>query len=302
MKRTQLLILLFIFLVPAVLAQSGMKPRYIKPVRYNAKTKIRISEKVRTYYELSPDKATMVAHSGPGIIRVVTRGTVPEQSEKISYTIRYVVDGGEEQHFMAEDVGRYINAAYPNGKTGVPGHLEDFSIELGPGEHSIELFLDSDDVDVAARFKFIPIKEKKVKWISFCPEQPSEPVDLVSGETIYNYYRFSESAPLKIKIIGPTTLRIFTRVENRYDMRGRVHYRLQINENGRVINTYQVSSTPSEVTHYKDEKSLVPGKAQIIFIDVPEGEHNYEIVPLDKDKNHVLGRVLIPRKDVRLVK
>jgi hypothetical protein len=38
----------------------------------------------------------------------------------------------------------------------------------------------------------------------------------------------------------------------------------------------------------------------VIF--VPEGKHVYEIIPLDKDKSSLLGRLLIPKKDVKLEK
>jgi len=85
-------------------------------------------------------------------------------------------------------------------------------------------------------------------------------------------------------------------------MKGRIHYRIQIRENGKVINTYQLNSRRSEITVYKDDNELVPGKACEFVIIVPKGKHLYEIVPLDQDKNTVLGRFLMPEKDVKLVK
>ncbi len=61
----------------------------------------------------------------------------------------------------------------------------------------------------------------------------------------------SSKKPLKIKITGPTTLRVFNRVENHYQMKGRIDYRLQVKEDGKVKNTYQLSSVRSDVTVYK---------------------------------------------------
>ncbi len=43
-----------------------------------------------------------------------------------------------------------------------------------------------------------------------------------------------------------------------------------------------------------------PGKAKEILITVPGGTHVYEILPLDKDKDSILGKVLFPKKDVKL--
>jgi len=108
--------------------------------------------------------------------------------------------------------------------------------------------------------------------------------------------------PLKVDIIGPTELRVLTRTENHFQMKGRINYRVQVKENGSVINTYQLYSKVSEVAVYKDEKDLIPGVACEFVIYVPKGNHVYEIVPLDKDKSTLLGRLLIPVKDVNLEK
>jgi hypothetical protein len=127
--------------------------------------------------------------------------------------------------------------------------------------------------------------------------QPSEPVDLVTKEEIVKYYRFSATNPLKIEVTGPTKLQLLSRFENHFQMKGAILYRLQIKEKGKVLNTYQLSNRTSGITVYKNNEKLIPGKASEIMINVPKGTHIYEIIPLDQDKNTLLGRVLIPKKD-----
>jgi hypothetical protein len=73
-----------------------------------------------------------------------------------------------------------------------------------------------------------------------------------------------------------------------------------VKELDKVVNTYQLSSERSETAVYKENKELVPGKACEFVIIVPKGKHTYVISPLDEDKNTVLGRLLIPKKDVTL--
>jgi hypothetical protein len=85
-------------------------------------------------------------------------------------------------------------------------------------------------------------------------------------------------------------------------MKGRIHYRVQVMESNTVINTYQLTSERSEITVYKDSKELIPGKACEFVINVPKGRHTYEIFPLDEDKSTLLGRLLLPKKDVKLEK
>jgi hypothetical protein len=185
---------------------------------------------------------------------------------------------------------------------GVPGQLKTFEIELLRGNHTIEFKLKDNVVDVAARYHFKPAKVKKQEWIAFSPLQPSEPVDLISKEATTAYYRFSMEKPLKVEIIGPTELRVLTRTENQYQMKGTINYRVQVRENGTVLNTYQLHSKPSEVAVYKDVKNLIPGTACEFVIYVPKGKHVYELLPLDKDKNTLLGRLLLPKKDIILEK
>jgi hypothetical protein len=83
-------------------------------------------------------------------------------------------------------------------------------------------------------------------------------------------------------------------------MKGRINYRLQLRENGKIIHTYLLNSVYSDVTTYKNEDDKMPGKAKEFFIEVPGGRHTYTIIPLDKDKNTILARVLFPKKDVKL--
>ena len=83
-------------------------------------------------------------------------------------------------------------------------------------------------------------------------------------------------------------------------MRGRIDYRVQVSEKGKIINTYMLSSSRSEVATYKDDAKLIPGKGCEFVIDVPNGRHTYEIRLLDKSEQTALGRMLLPKKDVGL--
>ena len=301
MKKILLSFAVLLFLGSGILAQSAGKSKFLKPTNYQKKVTTTVSDKSRSYYSLNHEKPSVISVRGPGILRVITRGRfVPDAGAKIKYEILYTIDGEEQQKEKMGGVVRSKKATYLIGTQGVPGQLKDFEIELGRGDHTIEFLLEDIEVPVAVRYKFTPTKAKKREWIAFSPMQPSEPVDLVSRETIINYYRFSMKRPLNIEVNGPTILRVLTRIENHYHMKGRIHYRLQVTENEKVINTYQLSSRRSEIAVYKYDKDLIPGKACEFVIDVPKGKHTYKILPLDQDKSTMLGRLLLPKKDVTL--
>ena len=302
MKKISLILLMLFPFYTALMAQSTASYRYLKPTNFTKKVNTIVSDKSRNYYSLNNEKSSIINIQGPGKLRVITRGRfIPGESDKISYKIKYAIDGGEQKVVKISDVRRSDEAIYLNETLGVPGYLKDFEIELGRGYHNIEFKLMNDNIPVAARYNFLPTKAKKQEWIAFCPLRPSEPVDLISRESTVNYYRFSMEKPLKVEINGPTELRVLTRIENHYQMKGRIHYRVQVKENNNVKSTYQLSSRRSEVAVYKDHTELIPGKACEFVIDVPKGRHVFEISPLDKDKSTLLGRFLLPKKDVKLV-
>ena len=255
--------------------------------------------KLRTYYPLSSRRSSIVEVKGPGELRILTRARfVPKAKDELDYHIIYKVDGGEEHTLDVKGVTRSDNAKYKDGTLGNPGDSRDLKIRIGRGYHSIELILRDSLPMVSARYLFAPGKQKKTKWVALSPLAPTEPVDLFAGEEATHYYRFSTEKPLKIEIIGPTNLRVLTRVENSFDMKGRANYRLQIRQNGQVLQSFQLSSRRSETTTYKNNSKLVPGKAREIVFKVPKGKQQYEIVPLDM--RTLLGQIMFPEKDAKL--
>ena len=301
MKKIHLVLLTLVLFCSGIMAQSGGKSKYLKPTNFQKKVTTIVSGKTRTYYSLSTVESSIITIQGPGILKVYTRGQFkPEEGDLIKYVIVYTVDGGEQKSVTISAVARSKEATYPDGTLGVPGQLKEFEIELLRGNHTIEFKLKENKIDIAARYTFKPTKIKKQEWIAFSPINPSEPVDLISRETTTSYYRFSIEKSLKVEIIGPTELRVLTRTENQYQMKGRINYRVQVKENNTVIYTYQLNSKLSEIAVYKDVKTLIPGTACEFVIYVPKGKHTYEILPLDLDKSTLLGRLLLPKKDVKL--
>jgi hypothetical protein len=303
MKKIHLLLLGLVMFSSGMLAQSATKSINLKPSNYQKKVSMVISGKTRSYYSLSSVDPSIINVEGPGTLTVNTRAQFkPGDAASLKYTISYSIDGGQAKSFTVSSAGRSKEAAYPDGTLGVPGQLKDFTIELLRGHHTIEFKLTGNVVNVSSRYNFKAAKIKKQEWLAFSPVQPSEPVDIISKEVATAYYRFSMEKPLKVDIIGPTELRVLTRTENQFQMKGTINYRVQVKENNIVLNTYQLHSKPSEVAVYKDIKDLVPGTASEFVIYVPKGKHIYEILPLDKDKGSLLGRMLLPKKDVILEK
>ena len=300
MKMIKLTLLLLFLLITCYSDTAFSQTKALKPL--NSKNTLVVSESGnhKTYYKLQQKEPSILLVKGPGILQVLTRLIIKTENTDNFYSLYYKIDGGAPQKVNYSNIQKSNKDKFLSNSSGSPGITKIIEIELGPGEHSLEFKSGKETPVVAARYLFKKTKEKKVNWVLLSPSPPNEPVDLVTRENVIHYYRFSQKKPLKIKINGPTTLRILTRFENHYDMKGRIDYRIQLKENTKIIHTYLLSSTYSEVTTYKTNLKLVPGKANEFFIQVPSGSHNYTVIPMDKDKSTILARVLFPKKDVKL--
>jgi hypothetical protein len=301
MKYLKFLIMILILFVSWNSISADSKTKVLKPKNATTKIKTIISGKSRNYYPISKSNPSIVSVKGPGKLRVITRVQfISDVFDELDYVVCYKIDGVMMEDVVFEKVKRSSNAIFRNELYGVPGDGKDFILELGRGEHTIELSCGAEFPNFSARYLFTKTKEKKIEWVSKTPLFPNEPVDLVNEENVIHYFRFSNSKPLKVKITGPTIVRVLNRLENHYYMKGRINYRLQVKEDGDIKNTYLLSSVRSEVTTYKKDGEKIPGKAKEIVIIVPGGTHIYEIIPLDEDKNSILGRILFPKNDIKL--
>jgi hypothetical protein len=257
------------------------------------------SGKVRSYFPLAAKKTSTILMRGPGELKVLTRARfLPKTKGMLNYRVSYKIDGGEQHTLDVENVTRANDVFFKEESYGIPGDSHDLSLRLGRGYHSIEFSLVDTTAKVVARYLFDPGKDQKIKWVALAPLAPFEPVDLFAKEETAHYFRFTTGKPLKIEVIGPTEVRVLTRVENSYDMQGQSNYRIQVQQFGQVVRTYQMSSRRSETTKYVDNTTMVPGKAREIVFKVPKGKQVYEIVPLNSVS--ILAHMTIPEKDADL--
>jgi len=291
--------ILFVVFFTSVFAQSAGKTRVLKPSGFQEEIAIIVDGKVRNYYNLSAERYSVIRIKGPGNLRLISRACCPQgQKKSVSYEIQYSLNGGELQKHRVRSVAPSSRASYVDRSHGIPAQFREFEINIPRGDNTVELKLADNSTPVAIRYLFSLRKEKKQDWIVLSPKQSAEVVDLVNNESITTYYRFTQDKPMLVEVFGPTQIRVFVRPEFNYHMRGSVNYRIQVRNNGNVSNTFQLSNRRSDVTFYKNQSDLIPGKASEFIVEVPSGRQVYEFYLLDRDKPSVLGRTMILKKDI----
>lgn len=288
-----------IFLASNFICFAAPKTKVLVPKNANSAISIIVSGKSYKYYPLSADESLILTTKGSGKLKIITRGHLNSQSgSSLDYVIYYRINGGEKIKSEFKSIKPDNKAAFREVSMGFPTVGENIIVELSRGEHTIELWSGSVNFRISSRVLFTEIKEKKIDWVSLSPMYPNEPVSLVSNEDVVSYFRYSTAKSLKIKITGPTTLRVLNRAEFDYKMKGKLNYRVKVKEDNKVKNTFMLCSDRSDITKYKKDGKRTPGKANEIVISVPSGTHTYEIITLDKCS--ILARILFPKKDIKL--
>lgn len=279
-------------------AQVEGKSKMKKPSNYTHHVKIIVNEKSRSYYSLDSEKESIIRLNGPGKLKLYTRAKFVDSNDtKAIYEITYSLNGGEDKTLKVRSNSPSKSAKYSDVSSGTPGASRKFEIDIPRGNNQISFKLLKNNKPVDVRYVFTPITVK-VDWIEYAPRQFEAVCDIITNETVTSYYKYTKEKPLKIEVIGPTQIRVFTRIGFNYQMRGSVNYRLQVKKDGKLINTYQLNNKRSEVSIFKKTKDLTPGKANEFVIDVPKGKHTYEIIPTDDNKPDVFSRLMIIRDDV----
>jgi hypothetical protein len=299
LKPSKISFFVLIFLANNFISFAAPKTKVLVPKNANSSISIIVSGKSYKYYPLSAEESLILTTKGPGKLKIITRGQLNSQSgSSLDYVIYYRINGGQKIKSEFNSVKPDNKAAFREVSMGFPAVGENIIVELSRGEHTIELWNGSVNSRISSRVLFTEIKEKKIDWVSLSPMYPNEPVSLVSNEDVVSYFRYSTAKSLKIKITGPTTLRVLNRAEFDYKMKGKLNYRVKVKEDNKVKNTYMLCSDRSDVTKYKKDGKRTPGKANEIVISVPSGAHIYEIITLDKCS--ILARILFPKKDIKL--
>lgn len=245
------------------------------------KIKYSVNGSLITYYALSKDSAFHISVTGPGKLSVTTRARFKSDSpDSLSYSVIYQADN-KIKVYTAKKVTRAANGIYIKSIDDVPSTSKTFSIKVDPDVHDFSFISLNESPQVDLHYKFVP--DSVVEWKDVSSLNDTAKIKIkVDKSNPQSYYRFSSKNSQKFKIKGPTSIRILTRLEYDYTMQGLVSYRVGVKRNDTLISTYKLSGSPSVEAQYIDNKKLVPGTLEKIYLDVPAGDNYYEFTLLDK--------------------
>jgi len=247
--------------------------------------KYHIDGKLYNYRVLNSESYTYINVNGPGELTATFRARLKNNGNEPSfYDIIYVVDSTKIRSFQVKDVLPLSNGAYIQSSTDKPSETGVLVLKIKPDVQLIGFRMKNKTPQVDFRYKFVSDTLKNYYWKNLKSGNDRTPIQLksVSKPVTQSYYRISFNKNQKIKVKGPTIIRVFSRLEYDYAMQGILSYRIQAKRDDGYTKTFKLSCNPSREAQYVNNKKFVPGTLEKFYIEVPKGTHTYEFTLLDK--------------------
>jgi hypothetical protein len=299
-KRIFFVLLTVLVLSFPLLAQTnGDGYHYIKPTSFDNKAMVLVSGKQREYYLLEQGKQVELKIQGPSRLKVLSRVVLASDKDSLEYSFLALRKDSRKTVTFTHKAGASDKASVV-GQTGTfAGVSRTKLLEIPKGEQVYTFYLPKDSHQkVLLRFALETNEfTTGTPVAAMTPVEFTTQVDLVSGEKIVPYYRIGTGYKVALKLIGPATLKVLSRIEFDASMTGQQKWKVQAIEDGKVKGTYALSAPKSDTTAYKEKSALVASRAETFFVEVPAGEHHYEFI-LPENHRTVLTRFLLPKNQL----
>ncbi|MCB9357203.1 MAG: hypothetical protein H6506_01380 [Calditrichaeota bacterium] len=278
-------------------ADNGFK--YLKPATYDQVTKLTVAGKSRTYFVLEGTNQIGAVIEGPSQLKVMSRATLEKSDQRPDYSIEVLLEEGKKPRTIHHTSKLSEKADLPDGSTGYLGVLRSKVIDIPSGKHNVILRLPDGSKDKV----YVRLSQKTNEFtggtsvVAMTPFEYTTAVDLVSNETAYTYYRVGGEDRVALKLVGPATLKVLSRIEFGPEMKGNQRWKIQLMEDGNAKKTYSLAANNSDVIQYRQPSQYVPSRAETFFVEIPSGEHVYEF-RLPDDRRTTLLRFLLPTSEL----
>lgn len=292
MKINTLLFTLLVSTTSLVFGQkSAAKGKKIKPKHQVDIVRLQ-GKKTLTYYALSKKERTELDVVGPGKIEVLLRVRLEDTTKNsLPYVIQHVLDDKKMKldTLKGEKVSKHLRfkSAKLKGKPSAAGKV---FIHVPPGQHTIKLYKGDTDQKIHAEFKYFKEKNEP-NWKNIAPSLPLDTVRvryLNKKNSIVKFHRITNEKKFVLNTTDSTQLKIIIKAELDFKDQSGKPVILSVKEKGKILNSYKVSGEKSQKTEYVDEKKLIPGNSNVIYLNLPKGTHTYEFSLEDKKKSAII--------------
>lgn len=225
----------------------------------------------RVYFKVSPGRPLRVPIDGPARLRLTSRVEFSKgKGTVVSYTLRVMEGTREIEHQDTESAPS--SRVTGSGSEGAVGKSRKMTVEVPAGHH--ELILSAEGVAaVFVRLHQAGGAGGETPTVTLTPVDAWRSITVVEGEKSIPYYSVKAGKPVKLRLVGPTTLAFITRLDFDTTMRGTVGYRLAITDNGKRLREVEFKTTKATTASYGNLADRVPSKFDRFTLPFGEGTH-----------------------------
>ena len=266
----------------------GQKYSTVKPTHKVDRVKMK-GKKVISYYALSEKEKTEITVNGPGKMEVLLRVRLEDTTKmSIPYTLRSIMDDKKSKSDSIGSEKLSKTLVYVNQKLiGKPSQASKVIFSIPPGKHVYKFYKGNTEQKIHAEFKY---KKEAVEpdFKEFTPDIALDTVRikyLNKNGKIKKYYRISSEKQFVFHSEDSLELKIILKAELDVKSQFGSPFILDLKENGKSIRSFKVTGKKSQKTEYVDEKKLIPGNSNVIYVNLPKGKHTYQLSLADKKKS-----------------
>jgi hypothetical protein len=100
---------------------------------------------------------------------------------------------------------------------------------------------------------------------------------VAENEKIIPYYTTMAGKPVRLRVVGPATLELITRLDFDSSMRGSHAYRLAISEGGKRLREVEFRTNKATTASYTNLKDRVPSKFDRLMLPIGNGTHEISV-------------------------
>lgn len=272
--------------------------RNLKPADSAGDVCLAVKGETFNYALLDRAEPTVLEVRGPRRVKIVSRYLFgPGDGGTGVYTLRVLMDG--EEVLRRSYRSPLLAGASRCTGGGEAAALRSTILRVPTGKHQIQVYAEVEGEGRASARFFREVKRAKAKEVPFAPERYDAVAELqfASGSTS-TYYLFDAEKPLGFTVTGPTTLKVYTRLDFDHRMNGSQGYALELLRDGVSVNTYHYQTDKLNSASYLKRPLVLAGERKLLRIPVPRGRHHYELRCVRPEACGIGAQIFIPEADV----
>ena len=250
---------------------SGAQWNSIEPTDYRSTIEVSVDGKTLTYYRFDRESPIGFAVEGPTRVKLLVRLRLPMSADEGSCVFDVLRDGAAAQ---VETLSSYPSerAFYISFEDFRPSVIRRVYIDVPTGTHGYEL---RPRERCGAEARVFRSADDSTSRVSFAPSE------YASAETFYYrdkelvYYLATRDQDVVLDVIGPTTVKVNSRLIYGQTMAKTQNYAFGVSRGGHDEMLYKVETEPSETVVFRDRDELIPSALRHFMLEVPGGRHRY---------------------------